>query len=124
VSESNSANQPQPPQDGDGKDGDKLPRRNRHENWLNLPSGFDPIDATIDEVASWRRCSRWTVHDRMRRGIYKFYKDGNYTKIVFQSVKAERAATIERSKNPTGKKPVGRPRKKSAPSITMEVETT
>jgi hypothetical protein len=39
--------------------------------FLPLPPDFDPIDATVDEVASWRRESRWTVHKKIREGRFE-----------------------------------------------------
>jgi hypothetical protein len=79
--------------------------------FIPLPSGFDPVDATIDEVASYRRESRWTVHKKLRDGTYESYKDGRITKVVFDSVKRDRERSIAASRNPTGKRKPGRPRK-------------
>jgi hypothetical protein len=39
--------------------------------FINLPADFDPIDATIIEVQSWRRESPWTVHRKIRDGTYE-----------------------------------------------------
>ncbi len=58
--------------------------------FLPLPHDFDPIDATIDAVASYRRESRWTVHKKIRTGVYKSYCDGRRRKIVFDNVKRDR----------------------------------
>ena len=44
--------------------------------FLPLPPDFDPIDATVDEVASYRRESRWTVYKKIREGRYESYLDG------------------------------------------------
>jgi hypothetical protein len=47
------------------------------------------------------------------------------TKVIVASVLAERAAVIAKSRNPTGKARVGRPKKpESAPSTAMEVDAT
>jgi hypothetical protein len=99
-----------------------------NSKWVSLPPNFAATVtyATIDEIASFCRCGRWTVHARIADGTYVAFKDGRLTKIVVASVLAERAATIAKSKNPTGKRPVGRPRKKPekpAPSTTMEDAT-
>jgi hypothetical protein len=82
-----------------------------NSKWLNLPPDFNPIDATVDEVASWRRESRWTTHKKVREGVYESYLDGRIRKIIFASVKADRERAITTSRNPSGKRPVGRPRK-------------
>jgi hypothetical protein len=79
--------------------------------WVPLPENFNPINATVKEVASYELCGRWLVHKRIRLGIYEAYSDGGRTKIIFASVKARRAAAIAASKNPTNKRRVGRPRK-------------
>jgi hypothetical protein len=86
--------------------------------FLSLPVGFDPLDATIDEVASYRRESRWTVHLKIRTGVYESYLDGRIRKIIFASVKADRERSIAAGrKHPepvepvVKKRPVGRPRK-------------
>lgn len=92
--------------------------------FVALPPGFENcIDATIDEVAAYRRESRWTVHRKLREGIYRSYLDGRVHKIVLESVRLDReramatgAALRMRSPNPhvdaapTGKRPPGRPR--------------
>ena len=79
--------------------------------WIALPPDFDPVDATVDEVASWRRESRWTVHLKVRTGAYASYRDNGRRKIIFASVKADRERAIAQSKNPTAKRRPGRPRK-------------
>ena len=66
-----------------------------------LPPDFDPVDATILEVASWRRESRWTVHRKIREGVYQSYRDGKIRKVIFASVKADRERSIARS-SPAG----------------------
>jgi len=58
--------------------------------YLPLPPDFDPVDATVDEVASWRRESRWTVHKKIRERVYQSYLDGRIRKILFATVKADR----------------------------------
>ena len=79
-------------------------------NFIPLPRDFDPIDATIDEVASWRRGeSRWTVHKKIREGVYQSYLDGRIRKIIFASVKRDRALAMNAAS--TSKRPPGRPRK-------------
>ena len=80
--------------------------------FLPLPPDFDPIDATIDEVASWRRESRWTVHKKIREGRYETYLDGRIRKIIFASVKADRERAMSAAL--TGKRRPGRPRKPRA----------
>ncbi len=77
--------------------------------FLSLPPDFDPIDATVDEVASWRRESRWTVHLKIREGVYQSYRDGRIRKIIFASVKADRERAMSAAL--TGKRPPGRPRR-------------
>jgi hypothetical protein len=84
--------------------------------YLPLPSGFDPVDATVDEVASYRRESRWTVHQKVRTGVYESYLDGRIRKIVFASVKRDRERVMGAALSPggaasTGKRKPGRPRK-------------
>ena len=79
--------------------------------FLPLPSDFDPLDATIDEVASFRRENRWTVHDKLNKGIYKSYLDGRIRKIIFASVKADRERAMKAVPPPPEKRRPGRPRK-------------
>ena len=52
----------------------------------SLPPNFCPLDATIDEVASFRRESRWTVHAKLKNGCYEGYHDGRIHKVIFASV--------------------------------------
>jgi hypothetical protein len=80
--------------------------------FLPLPPGFDPLDATCAEVASYRRESLRTVYEKVQNGTYKSYLDGRIRKILFDSVKVDRLAAIERSQKPppAGKRRVGRPR--------------
>jgi len=86
--------------------------------FLPLPPDFDPVDATVDEVAAYRRESRWTVHKKIREGVYRSYLDGRIRKIVFASVMADRERAM--SAGLTAKRPAGRPRKAEAPSIAAE----
>jgi hypothetical protein len=76
--------------------------------FLPLPPDFDPIDATVDEVACYRRESRWTVYKKIREGVYESYLDGRIRKIVFASVKSDRERAM--SATLTGKRLPGRPR--------------
>jgi hypothetical protein len=90
--------------------------------FLPLPPDFNPVDAIVDEVASWRRESRWTVHKKIREGAYESYLDGRIRKIIFESVKADR----ERSLSATlkgGKRQTGRPRKPEPATAACKVET-
>jgi hypothetical protein len=86
--------------------------------FLPLPPDFDPVDATVDEVASWRRESRWTVHKKIREGAYQSYLDGRIRKILFATVKADRERAM--SVAMTGKRPPGRPRKPAEAKATPE----
>jgi hypothetical protein len=76
---------------------------------MPLPPDFSPLDATVDEVASFRKESRWTVFQKLRRGVYESYLDGRVRKIIFASVLADRGRAIA-SKGPAKRKP-GRPKK-------------
>jgi hypothetical protein len=89
------------------------PRRQSRSNyrWITLPPDFNPIDCTVDEVASWRRESRWTTHKKIREGVYESFLDGRIRKIVFASVVADRERAIAASRNPTGKRKPGGQRK-------------
>jgi hypothetical protein len=80
----------------------------REKGWLNLPEGFNPVDCTIDEAASFRRESRWETHRKMREGIYRFYKEGRRTKIIFASVLADRDRAL---RDGVAKRQPGRPKK-------------
>jgi hypothetical protein len=85
-------------------------------HWVPLPPDFNPIDCTVDEVASYRRESRWTVHKKIRTGVYQSYLDGRIRKVVFASVKADRERVMGAALSPdsaasTGKRKPGRPRK-------------
>ena len=66
-----------------------------------LPPDFNPLDATIDEVASYRRESRWTVFQKLKDGRYESYLDGRIRKIIFQSVKADRERSLAASRGST-----------------------
>lgn len=81
----------------------------RHFRFLPLPPDFDPVDATVAEVASYRRESRWTVHKKIRLGIYQSYRDGRIRKIVFSSVLADRERAMGAAAG--AKRRVGRPPK-------------
>ena len=85
--------------------------------FIPLPPDFHPVDATVDEVASFRRESRWTVFAKIRSRAYDSYLDGRIRKIVFASVLADRERAIAESNAPpdTGKRRPGRPRKPDAP---------
>jgi hypothetical protein len=93
----------------------QIPKRFRTKSrYVDLPVGLAPPDLTIDEVAAYRRESRWTVHRKVREKIYESYLDGRIRKVLLSSVIADRERAIARSANPTGKrKPGGQPRKKS-----------
>jgi hypothetical protein len=95
--------------------------------WVPLPPDFATTvtDCTVDEASSFRRQSRWTTHAKIRSGVYESYLDGRIRKVLVASLVRERERLIAAARNPTGKRPVGRPKKSEcAPSITMEVETT
>ncbi len=77
--------------------------------FLPLPPDFDPVGATIEEVAAYRRESRRTVHLKIRQGVYESYRDGRIRKIIFASVKADRERAMSAAL--TGKRPPGRPRR-------------
>ncbi len=82
--------------------------------FMPLPPDFHPVDATIEEVASFRREGRWTVHMKIKDGRYQSYLDGRIRKIIFASVLADRERTIAEAgdkRKPPVKQPVGRPRK-------------
>ena len=86
--------------------------------FMPLPPDFHPVDATVDEVASFRREGRWTVHQKVRDGRYQSYLDGRIRKIIFASVLADRERTIAEAgsrKKPAVKQPVGRPKRKVKP---------
>ena len=58
---------------------------------LRIIAGLMPAtSATVNEVASWQRESRWTVFKKIREGVYQSYLDGRIRKIIFASVKADR----------------------------------
>jgi hypothetical protein len=84
-------------------------RKPKNYRFEPLPSGFDPLDCTIDECAAYRRESRWTVHKKIREGVYESYLDGRIRKIIFASVKADRERAVSAAL--TGKRPPGRPRR-------------
>jgi hypothetical protein len=86
--------------------------------FLPLPADFDPVDATVDEVSSYRRESRWTVHKKIREGVYQSYLDGRTRKILFDTVKADRERAV--SVALTGKRRPGRPLKLTEANATPE----
>ena len=55
-----------------------------------LPADFCPGDATVEEVASFRRESIWTTFEKIRDGRYEAYLDGRVRKVLFASVLADR----------------------------------
>jgi hypothetical protein len=85
-------------------------RRRPRRPFLPLPPNFHPLDATVDEVASFRKEGRWTVFKKIREGLYESYLDNRIRKIVFASVLADRDRAIAESQRPA-KRPVGRPKK-------------
>jgi hypothetical protein len=90
--------------------------------FLNLPKDFHPVDATPEEVASYRRESLRTVHQKIADGRYQSYRESRIRKIIFESVLAdrERAIAADRAPEATGKRRVGRPRLKPQPSQAVE----
>ena len=89
--------------------------------FLNLPPGFAPTDATVHEVASFRRESLRTTFEKIKDGRYQSYRDGRIRKIVFASVIADRDRAIAESGKspPSGKRRVGRPRTKPQPTVAV-----
>jgi hypothetical protein len=92
------------------------PKPKPRRKFLPLPPDFCPVDATVDEVASFRREGRWMVFKKIREGRYDSYLDNRVRKIVFASVLADRERAIAASNAPpdTGKRRVGRQRKPDA----------
>jgi hypothetical protein len=87
------------------------PKRHRPRRpFLPLPPNFHPLDATVDEVASFRKEGRWTVFRKIREGVYESYLENRVRKIVFASVLADRDRAIAASRGPAKRKP-GRPKK-------------
>ena len=88
--------------------------------FLNLPPDFNPVDATREEVAAFRRESLTTVNAKCMDGRYESYLEGRIRKIVFASVLADRDRAIEKSRQPLplGKRGPGRPPKR--PSAAAE----
>ena len=106
-------------------------RKPKSFKFLPLPPDFCPVDATVEEVASFRRESIWTTFEKIKDGRYDAYLDGRVRKIVFASVLADRdrAVTAGRgkksaaalkalaSRKPPAKRPRGKPPKpKEEPS--------
>jgi hypothetical protein len=92
--------------------------RREQSKFLNLPPDFHPLDATREEVASFRRESLTTVNEKVKDGRYQSCLEGRIRKIVFASVLADRERAIATSLKPppSGKKPVGRPKKSATAS--------
>jgi hypothetical protein len=89
----------------------KKPKKPKLYKFLPLPPGFAPVDATIDEVASFRKESRWTVFRKIREGVYESYRDGRVRKVIWASVLADRERAIAASQHPvTAKRKPGRPK--------------
>jgi len=105
--------------------------------WVPLPPDFAStvIDCTIDEAASFRRCSRWTIFQKIREGDLVAFKDGRVTKITVASLVRDRDRSLAAARMPSltahrpldaaqpvvaetkpvlTKRPVGRPRKPRA----------
>ena len=66
----------------------------RPYKFIPLPANFCPVDATVEEVASFRRESIWTTFEKIRSGVYDAYLDGRVRKVVFASVLADRDRAI------------------------------
>jgi hypothetical protein len=84
--------------------------------FISLPPDFNPVDATVKEVMSYRRESRSTVWHKMRARVYASYRDGDTRKIIFESVKRDREQQIAAGPqfapdSPLIKRKRGRPRK-------------
>jgi hypothetical protein len=92
------------------------PKPKPRRTFLPLPPDFCPVDATVDEVASFRREGRWMVFKKIREGRYESYLEGRIRKIIFASVLEDRERAIAASNAPpdTGKRRVGRPPKDAA----------
>ena len=105
----------------------KPKRKTKPYRFVNLPDNFHPVDATVDEVASFRREGRWTVFQKIRDGRYESYRDGRIRKVIFASVLADRERTIAAGRKhperdePVVKKPVGRP-KRPKPETSVAAE--
>jgi len=96
-----------------------LPKRFRAKSrFVDLPAGLAPPDLTVDEVAAYRRESRWTVHKKIREGRYESYLDGRIRKVIFASVKLDRERTM--GAGLTGKRPPGRPRNPRDEAVAAE----
>ena len=66
----------------------------RPYKFIPLPANFCPVDATVEEVASFRRESIWTTFEKIRDGRYDAYLDGRVRKVVFASVLADRERAV------------------------------
>ena len=106
-------------------------RKPKSFKFLPLPPNFNPVDATVEEVASFRRESVWTTFEKIRDGRYDAYLDGRVRKVVFASVLADRERAVAEgrgkksaaalkalaSRQPPEKRPRGKPPKpKEEPS--------
>jgi hypothetical protein len=99
-----------------------MPTRRKQSKFLYLPPDFNPLDATREEVASFRRESLTSVNEKIKDGRYQSYLEGRIRKIVFASVLADRERAIAASLKPPspGKRPVGRPRKPREAQLSRE----
>ena len=87
----------------------------------SLPPELGPPDATIPQVATFTNSSPRTVQRKIEDGTYESYKDGDRRLITWKSVLEDRERCRklgpQLSQRPaTGKRPVGRPRKRDAAS--------
>jgi hypothetical protein len=94
----------EPPTDDDKPAKKRRPKR----PFAPLPPNLQPPDLTVDEVASFRRESRWTVFRKVREGRYRSYLDGRIRKVIFASVLADRDRAL---RDGIDKRPPGRPKK-------------
>jgi hypothetical protein len=89
--------------------------RSPKPKFMELPPGFCPAYATIDEVSAYARQSRWTTHVKIRAGRYETFKDGRIRKIIFSSVLRDierlRAGLGAGPIEPVEKRRPGRPKK-------------
>ena len=82
-----------------------------------IPIDFNPIDATVEQVMTYRGESASKVFKKMRDGTYVSYVNGKRRMIVFASVKLDRDRCIARGPQFTVavahgvKRKLGRPRK-------------
>jgi hypothetical protein len=69
-------------------------RKPKPFKFLPLPPDFCPVDATVEEVASFPRESIWTTFEKIRSGAYDAYLDRRVRKVVFASVLADRDRAV------------------------------